>query len=363
MVVEIIAAGAFGIAGLFGFIYWRVSGVMPFLYANARLQAKTTYLLMDNKMQSLAESKSLAEFQNALTDTDYAQFIEKTSKVKDIHLGIEKGFVFAVEELKKMTPNSIDPVFDAYLNFWEAKIIKTFYREKFTQSIDTNVDTELVFPVGKIDSFIISKLKEAKTIADLKVVMSQTNYKNVFEQDFENLEEFEVALDNFIYKNFVKTVNETKIHDKKLILEIMNRKFDILNLLVIIKTIARELPTEKRHNLLIKNESVLAQKTKELVQTQSIEELVGQTKGTIYFDVLQEALEEYKKDDSLNHFEQKLLVFYKEFVLNQELNHFQGPFPLFSYLVKKEAETRNLLTISKGIDAGFSTAQIKELIL
>lgn len=364
MITELmLAGGALGFGGIFGLIYWRVSPVMPFLYANARVQAKTTYIIEQKQMQSLSETKSLTEFQNALSDTDYAQFLEKATTVEDIHIAIEKGFVFAVEELKKMTPDSIDPVFEAYLNFWEAKILKTFYRDRFTQDTGISLDEKLVFQVGKINSFVLSKLMEAKTVADIKVIMSQTVYREVFEKDFESLEEFETALDGFVYKNFVKTVNKTKIHDKKLVLELMNMKFDVLNLLVLIKTIAREIPVEKRKKLLIENNSALFARAKKLSESKNIEELVSNTHGTEYFAVLSTALEEYKKNGFLGQFEQKLLKHYKSTALSQELNHFQGPFPLFTYLIKKEAEQRNLLTVSKGIDAGFSPSQTKELIL
>ena len=63
------------------------------------------------------------------------------------------------------------------------------------------------------------------------------------------------------------------------------------------------------------------------------------------------------------HFEHELYKFYKKFVFCQDLAHTLGPYPLFSYLIKKEIEKRNLFIISRGIDAKFSSNEIKEMIV
>ena len=72
---------------------------------------------------------------------------------------------------------------------------------------------------------------------------------------------------------------------------------------------------------------------------------------------------ELKKDKSLMHFEHELLKFYKELIEGQELAHTLGPYPLFSFLIKKEIEKRNMFVLSRGIDAKFSPEKIKEMVV
>jgi len=108
---------------------------------------------------------------------------------------------------------------------------------------------------------------------------------------------------------------------------------------------------------------MLFKRADDLVYAKGVKDLVDKCKGLEYHSVLETALAEYEVDKSLSHFEKELLKLYKKKVDSQELAHFQGPFPLIAFLVKKELEQRNLLIITKGIESGFSNQEIKELIV
>ncbi len=354
-----ISSGLF--AATLGVIYWAFAPQMPFLYSNARIQARSKYLVGDARIASLSDMKNLTEFINSMQDTEYADAIENPKNIRELHIAIEKGFINSIIELKETSPEKLNKLFDAYLMFWESKIIKTFYRQRFSK-MDHNID-DSVFPIGTINANIIKHLHEAKTIADLKVVMNNTFYKEVFEKDYKNLEEFEVCLDNLVYKNFVEVISKIKVHDANEIIKIFNTKFDILNLLVLLKCEARDVDEEKRKKLLIENNTELAKRQDKLIYAKGVADLVELCKGLEYYPALEIALQEYAKDNSLSHFEMELMKYYKKSVLGKELYHSQGAYPLFSYLTKKELEQRNLLIISKGIDSGFTNKEIKELII
>lgn len=340
----------------------KVVPLSPFLYSNARIQARTKFLISNTKFIELAECNSLRELANSLRETEYAEELDKVdiNNLKQFQLALEKSFVASLIDLRDLSPNKLKDVFNAYLMFLEAKILKTIYR---AVSSNSKLDKMLVFPVGNITSELLRHLLEAKTIADLRVVLEATPYKSVFSKDYSSLEEFEVALEEFIFNNFVKTIQKTKIYEGKYIIEILNTKIDILNLLALIKFRIRGIEKEKQHKLLIYNKTKLCERFEDLINSKDFYSFVDVCKELPYYEALVKALEKYKKDSSLLHFEHELYSYYKRFVIDAELYHTLGPYPLFSYLTKKEIELRNLFIISKGIELKFTAEKIKELII
>lgn len=353
----------FGILLVVAIVYFAIRNtipVVPFLYANAIMQAESRRSVSEKQWPTLAESQSLSELTNCLRETDYAESIEQAKDIKEYHIAIEKSFAKTVEELKEITPDSIDPLFDAYLMFWESKMLKTFYRAFLTGQ---EIDEQLVFPIGRITPSMLSHLKESETLADMKVVMTGTPYEQVFQAEYDSLEEFEVALDNFVFKHFVKKVEKTKVYEGDLVIQLLNFKFDVQNLLVLLKLEARDIPEEQRSKYLIKNDTIIHHLSNDLIKAKSIKDFVNICSRTHFSLPLTQALEKYEEDGSLSHFERQLYTHFKKTVMKHEQLHFQGPYPLFTHLVKKELEMKNLMTISKGIDSKMPSTEIKELVI
>ena len=80
----------------------------------------------------------------------------------------------AIAELKEVSPEKLNELFDGYQMFYEAKMLKTMYRDKYSkvQAIVEPESKDLVFEVGNIDAVLLKHLLEAETVADMNVVMS-----------------------------------------------------------------------------------------------------------------------------------------------------------------------------------------------
>ena len=352
------AAVALGAIG-----YKRLSGVMPFLYANARINARSKYSISKTQGEMLAEKKSLGDLASFLGETDYADCAESALNVREFHAALEKSLVRKAVELREMSPESFQSVLDAYLKFYEGKVLKAFYRSRFFSGHFSEVDEKLLFTVGEISEGMLQKLEETRTIADINTVMASTGYAEVFAKDYDSLEEFEIAFDEFVFADFTALLEKLKMHDKKNILELLNTKFDITNILVLIKCIVRGIEPEKRKGLLVNNQGFLQGRINSLVEAKDLKELVEACEGLPYSKALDKALEEFKKDELLSHFEVELYRLFKKILLGAELYHVQGPYPLFSYILKKELEVKNLMIASKGIESKFSREEIQELLI
>ncbi len=87
----------------------------------------------------------------------------------------------------------------------------------------------------------------------------------------------------------------------------------------------------------------------------------------IFFFVGLFSFQDSGNKDTINkamaHFETEVYRYFKKYVADNDLRHTLGPYPLFSYLIKKEMELRNMFIISRGIEAGFSIEKIKRMIV
>ncbi len=343
------------------FVFRNVAPVSKFLYANARIQARSNYMVSDQLLWELTESKSLKEFRSLLRDTELGEELERSSEdLRSFHKALEKGFLRSVLELVDLSPVESKPLLKAYLMFLESKVLKIIYGAML---MNAKIDESLVYPIGNITEGRLRHLLDAESIADIGVVMTPTPYSEVFEKRYSSLEEFEVAIDEFVFRNFSSVIDKARMYDGKYIIDIFHKKIDLLNILALLKFRIRNIEKDSQKGLLVDNKSKVCQMFDDLIESEDLNEFVSKFKGLPYHDPLAKALAKYEKEGSLFHFENELYQFFKSYVVGEEKGHTLGPYPLISYLIKKELEQRNLFVISRGIDAGFPPDRIKEMIV
>jgi len=250
------------VAVIMTFVLRNVAPVSHFLYANARIQARTNYMVSASLLRDLTKASSLKEFRSLLADTTYGEALEKSKEgLRPFHIALEKSFVDSILELVELSPKKSQPLFDAYLKFSEAKILKIIYRAKMMKQ---DIDESLVYPIGNISQNLLKHLIGMETIADMAVVMEPTAYSEIFKQKYESLEEFEVKIDEFVFNNFIDTIKKTKMYDGKYIIYMLNKKIDVLNILALLKLRIRGIEKEKQKNLLVNNKTDLCLRFNEL---------------------------------------------------------------------------------------------------
>ncbi|MBU0628241.1 MAG: V-type ATPase subunit [Nanoarchaeota archaeon] len=329
----------------------RVMPMSKFLYANSRIQARSNYMVSEKLVKELAEAKSLNEFISLLKETEYGYEIEKSkADLKSIHIALEKGFIDSVLEMVAFSPKKSKPLFNAYLMFFEVKILKSVYRARL---LGIELKEEMTYPIGIIDDTLLKHILATKTVADMKVVMQNTPYSGVFDNKYASLEEFEVKLDEFVFENFVDTIKKTNMYDGKYVIDLLNRKIDMNNIMALLKLRIRGVERSKQKRLLVNNKSQLCSRFDKLIKAETLKEFVHGFKGLPYYLSLEKGFVKYEKDGTLVHFESELYRDFKRFVVGNDLSHTLGPYPMFSYLVKKEIELRNMYVISRGIDGKF----------
>ncbi|MBN1156273.1 V-type ATPase subunit [Candidatus Woesearchaeota archaeon] len=357
--ILIVAFSAFLVATVFFFVFRHVNPVMPFFYSNAIIQSRSRNIIGKKKLSELSESRTVHELISHLEASDYLGEENIKTDLKGFHSLIEKSFVESIVDLKEISPKRVSRILDAYLMLWEVKMIKAVYRSRFSGA---DANEWILFPVGSITTDLLDRMNQATDIKRLRGLFSKTVYSGIMKKEYKSLEEFESEIDRFAFENLLEETKSTRMHDSKLICEMINTKIDVMNIMALMKAVSRKVPAEKRSNLLIINDSGLSKLHSELIKAGKIEDIAKLCKGTLFEDSLMKALAGYEKDKSLYHFEKELRKLYKNFVQERELSHSIGPYPLFVYLAKKENEFHNLLSISKGIHAKMGRAEIMEMV-
>jgi len=322
----------------------KSSGQSAFLYANARTVARNSYIFDRKNLSSFLHLKALPEFINQLKDTEYYPYLETIDKnnITEFNIEIEKGFISSIKEVQKISPKKFKKVFDVYTKIFESKIIKTFFRSRFS---NIEIDKKLLEPIGTINPVLLQHLYETKTIADMKLVLRDTTYKDVFKKEYETIEEFDSTIEKNVMKDIDSALEEIKVYDKKAIMDIFEKRREIKHILMLLKLSIRGIDKETQEKLI----DLPKLGTKRLIDAEDIKTLVKSFSTTEYAEPMKNALEEFNKYDNYYAFEKELLRHYLNFVTDNDLLHTIGPYPIISYITKKEIEQKNLLIIAKGI--------------
>ena len=172
----LLAFSFFAFVVLFYLLIRNSLRVMPYLYTNARLSARSNRFIKQARLKSISESKDLTAFCQSITDSDYSSNILQKNDLNDIHSGIEKTYIGTLIDLKQMGPKKIDPLYDSFLMFNEACIIKMIFKKKF---LEKTISPDQIPIYGVFTQLRTEKIIKA-TIPDLKVIFSGKIYHELF---------------------------------------------------------------------------------------------------------------------------------------------------------------------------------------
>ncbi|MHA1911349.1 MAG: V-type ATPase subunit [Candidatus Kariarchaeaceae archaeon] len=337
---------------------WRNAGQSSFLYANARMTSRQNLILDRSRLLQLAAIRNLPDFINQLKDTEFYKYMEQINKnsITEFNMGIETGLIESLNEIKEVSPKKFKIVFDAFIKLYESKIIKTFFRSRFS---NIHIDRKLLEPIGAINPSLLTHLHDTKTIADIKLVLRDTDYESLFEQDFKSIEEFDLAIEKKVSDDIDNIIKNAKFYNKKTIMDIFKKRADIKKVLTLLKFRIRDKESTVVDEF-IKIDGIDVHK---IVEAKDLNEFVECFKGTRYEEPLKKGLVGFEKNDNYFSFEKELLRYYRDSVVEKDLNYPIGPYPIVSYMTKKEIEQKNLLILAKGISSGLDKEELKEMII
>ena len=328
-------------------------GMYPYTYV--RVAVMRTLLIKKEEYPRLIKMK-LDEIARFLEETNYkAEIDELAAKYSGAELlehALNKNLVNTFIKLRRISPENLNLLINAYLKRNDILNIKTILRGKYIGAAEQEIEP-LLLPIGTLSyDYLISLMKQATAEDVLK------NLKIIF---FDELEEafeiykkegmltaIEAALDRIYYSGLLQFTKRLP-GQENLFREFLKSEIEMLNILTLLrlkmenmgsKEIIRYLFFSGRHE---EDERLM-----KLLDAKELDEISKLVEKRAYGSIIKEGLKVLKERGTLTDLE---IGFYKFLLRKSILLQHQHPLSIdviLGYMFAKEIEVRNLKTIIKG---------------
>jgi V/A-type H+/Na+-transporting ATPase subunit C len=356
-------------------LFWEITFLWQTTrYADvlAKIGAERSSLLSEEKLKAFAENKTLMEFASQLRTTSYQEKITKIPlplSSRKLERVFQETLINAYSKIVKSAPKKVKPFLEMYLSRFEVENIKVLIKAVFAE---LNFDEKLTKVFLPVEGFLKNRLffEEAARAVDLKQLVNafkNTEYASALNLGFKRFEEngstifFDVQLDKEFFEKLYETFQGLPKKEKPhaffyasmetggfTILMLLRGKalnYDAQWLRVATPKCTLNLPRETIDALIMATDypSALSLVLKShykkfFVKAESPEETIANAQKVFRSAFFDHALE-YRVTEAFN--------------VGAAL----------SFMVQKEVEVRNLVTISIGVEAGMKPEDIKRLML
>lgn len=328
-------------------------GSYPYTYV--RVVVMRALLLKKEEYHKLMKMK-LDEITRFLEDTNYKAEINalaaEYSEADLLEHALNRNLVNTFAKLRRISPENLDLLINAYLKRNDVFNIKTILRGKYVRASEEEIKS-MLFPIGTLDYEQLMNLTKLATIEDI-LKNSGTVPFDVLKEALENykkentLAAIEAALDHAYYKELLRFTKRLS-RQEKLFREFIESEIEIVNILTLLR-----LKKENLDNNRIKKYLFFfgaKEKDEELMKMLNAKELDGISKlleRKQYSSIIKEGLKNLKEKGTIIDLE---IGLYKFLLRKSMLLQHQHPLSvdiILGYMFAKELEVRNLKTIIKG---------------
>ena len=211
-------------------------------YVVIRTHALIADLLTHDQMQQLADSESIPDFLDKLTETPYG----KISLVSEEHIPIAlerifyEKFLERVLKIVNITPQKIGEFLQSYYyTRFEILNLKRILRGKFSGQPNEEILESLV-PIQPYQLKDYQPLIESNSVEDAVQFLKSTPYEPLISEldyyrKYEVLWRLELALNHIFEKSVFKAVQVLPSRDRRSVNRIVKFEADIENLLIAVK--------------------------------------------------------------------------------------------------------------------------------
>lgn len=289
-------------------------------------------LLSHVKFEQMVEASDVDEIWRILHTTSYAKLLQ------DKYYANEEFEYFLIDVLQREYKHVYDLVHEAeYIQVLQLKY--DYYNAKVLIKENLLGDdlTNLYLPLGTIS---IEQLKSGfeQEISDITNRLAEAIEETLFDyENYKDPQRIEILLDRRYLEHLYDKINLLNI---PLFENYFQAKVDFLNLLTLLRVRKQQRNLDFLEEVLLPYGSIEREKlmyslndsTRQLIRNYEHE-----TIGTF----LKRALEDYEQTGSIHSLEKEMDHYLLQIIDDAKYIHF-GPEPLMAYILKKEAEIKNL---------------------
>jgi V/A-type H+-transporting ATPase subunit C len=342
-----------------------IGDALSYLYVNAKIMAKEGKFISSSRWEDLWGCTSPGEIASLLEGTDYFPYLNEAAinDSKELEKAVLKEFSSVGREISTIIPKGSWPIKEYLLKKWDVINLRTVMRGmhgdlKKDEIVDSFIEG------GELDVAFFNTLIDVESMDDFVALLAKTPYQSLTDglgnyNETKNLFFLEASLDRIFWADLWEKVLSSK--GIKEFREFIGVCVETHNLKIILRAKNDGLILEDINPFLIPDRALL----NEMLPAFDEEDLSGfipLLEDTIYFEPLLSAQQEYEKTGSILVFEQALdnLVLKKAEDIRKKKPFGSGP--LVGFLVSKDAEVKNLLTIVRSTEVDLDRDEIREAL-
>ncbi|MFQ5800102.1 MAG: V-type ATPase subunit [Candidatus Hydrothermarchaeales archaeon] len=345
--------------------------VSTYAYVNARIGGMKSYLLRDEDLRGLIESRNLEELVSLLKNTRYGVDISEPG-VLSMELQLKRSLYRDYLKLINSVEGRPKSFVQTVAKRFEVETLKSIIKMKFLKI----ALSEYLIPFGQMNEVLIERLMRAEGISSLIEEMRGTEYRNILKkvrqrmtekkEGEESLEEeakdlpYLNALEEHYFTEVKESMEGLSKKDKAMVKRFVGFNIDISNFLMGLRL--RGIEEDVGKYFLGGGESFTLKHFSIVTNLENLSRLPDVVPRR-FVEIAKEALERYNETKSLLSFE---LVTKKQ-LLKESRKLFLGARfhigTIIAYLNLKENEISNLIKIIKTKDEFFDTKEIEKLLV
>jgi len=347
-----------------------LKGYVPqggYAYVNTRARVKIAKLIPPGEYNKLLQM-DLKEIAKYLEETEYRKEIDelaiKYSNAKLITLATKTNMFRTFNQLFGLSPIRFRNLFAQYLKKWEIQNLKSILRGKVAGAKKEEI-IDLLVPVGSLSEDFLKSLSEKKDVADVVESLNGTEYyallKGLVSKPAPKLLlEMETALDRHYLQSTARVLEAAR--EGKVFRNFVKSRVDVKNLKLLLKLRNEDMKADFIYPYLMSGGKIPVERLRKMAKL-PMEELLKELEKTAYWKYISGAISQYKETRSLGGIDPAFGKFTFSQAIRLLHRHPLTIVPLFTYVVVKEAEVRNLRTIAHCKAAGIQPEAIKSYLV
>ncbi|MFW9955826.1 MAG: V-type ATPase subunit [Candidatus Thorarchaeota archaeon] len=343
-----------------------------FGFVNARIRGMMSRFLRIDMYENLLQSKSYDEFIRMLAGTYYGPIISRAHPSgiptpDELALILSGDFAEVSHNLTKSLSGKVSEFASAYMKMFLAESVKSMIRGIHV-GLEKSEILRFAVPTSPEEANEFERFADARSVQsfieelpywDLKVSLLT---KMPAYDELESTAPLEVAIETWYLRNLMKVLNGFPEDDQKRVLDIVEARVDLRNVLTMLRALALQLDSRAIDFSLVE----FTGRSKAILETirakPTWREVLAALDGTRYGELAGRIARMYEESQSLVTAELAIEDYIAQRV-RQQLTAY--PFHLgtvIGFFNLKFYETRNIRSIAVGVERGESAENIRQMI-
>jgi V/A-type H+/Na+-transporting ATPase subunit C len=338
----------------------------------AKIGAERGKLLNEPKLRMLAESKNLGEFTIRLRESSYSEELNKVKvpvDVRKIEHALKDNLLDSFDKIVSNSPKNTQPFLRTHLQVYEVQNLKALIKATAAgmTTEEKLAKMHLLAEVHLGNMAVFESAANAENLKELLKAFARTDYIDVLDlglnryDDTKSTRSFDVLLDRSFYERVHAALQKLPKAEQKRVFFYASLQTDGFTLLSLLRGKLLGDESEWLRTAIPHDEFELSQKTVEaLTSAEDFESALKIAQRTRLKDYFQKVVSSEETIAGAERaLEKAVLKHACEFRFRDVFN--VGA--LVAFMVQKEAEVGNLVTISLGIDNKQKPEDIWRLLL